>query len=100
MNRFTNMTIMHQIFLGTTITCGIIGSSIGAAVGLESGIQAMDIALNRIDYNNSRMNTIFKFVYGCTNMIGQPIIYAIGGMTVGVTAPILLPILYCFHKIR
>lgn len=93
MNRFTNMTTASKIIIGATTSCGFIGFVIGTAIGFSHGLYEINSALYRDDKFRSKP-MILRIGFVGASLIGLPVIGGIGGMIIGVTLPISIPILY------
>lgn len=92
------MTIASEIMVGAAATCGVVGFIIGTYLGVESGWDVIDIVRYQSNNKIASQSMIFKLAYVSANLIGQPIIGAIGGTLIGATAPISVPIIYGLYK--
>ena len=82
----------------TVLAFGSVGFVAGGFVGLVNGFHT---ALEDAVYSRPSLTTRKKFgqsVYTVANIIGQPIIGAIAGTAIGVTAPISIPVLYYLYQ--
>lgn len=102
MNRIMN-TIKHNVqkdtVYMTTLAFGSTGFTIGGFIGIGNGFYSA--LLDDLD-NDTQCNPRSRLVQDVrtiAHVVGRPIIGAIGGTIIGVTAPVSVPILYCLYKI-
>ena len=95
-NRFTQSGPVRI----TVFALGSSGFIFGGLVGLGSGLtSALTNAQHSLHFNSqTTRERIGTSVYGVANIIGQPIIGAIAGTAIGITAPISIPTLYYLYR--
>lgn len=95
-NRFTQSGSVRI----TILALGSSGFVCGGLVGFASGIQsALANTLHSYHFNSqTTRERIGTSVYGVANIIGQPIVGAIAGTAIGITAPISIPALYYLYQ--
>ena len=83
----------------TVLAFGSVGFCAGGLVGASNGVYTAlsDAVYSRTQYQTTRQR-IGQSVYTVANIIGQPIIGAIAGTAIGVTAPISIPVLYYLYQ--
>ena len=83
----------------TVLAFGSVGFCAGGLVGVSYGVYTAlsDAVYSRHQYQTTRQS-IGQSVYTVANIIGQPIIGAIAGTAIGVTAPISIPVLYYLYQ--
>ena len=83
----------------TALAFGSVGFVAGGIVGLVNGFHTglADAVYSRRIYLTTRQS-IGQSVYMVANIIGQPIVGAIAGTAIGVTAPISIPVLYYLYR--
>lgn len=83
----------------TAMAFGTVGFFVGGFVGLVNGFHT---ALSEAFYNRrpsvSTRQRIQQSAYMVTHMIGQPIVGAVAGTAIALTAPVSIPALYYFYQ--
>jgi hypothetical protein len=94
-NRFTQSGTVQV----TVLALGSSGFVCGGFVGFISGFHCAltDAVYNRRGYLTTR-ERIGMSVYTVANLIGQPIVGAIAGTAIGITAPISIPTLCYLYQ--
>jgi hypothetical protein len=94
-NRFTQSESAHV----TVLALGSSGFVCGGLVGFVSGFHS---ALTNATYKYRGYITtrerIGMSIYTVANLIGQPIVGAVAGTAIGITAPISIPVLYYLYQ--
>lgn len=83
----------------TAMALGSAGFCAGGLVGMANGMYTVlsDAIYSRHECHTTRKN-IGNSVYAVTNIIGQPIVGAIAGTAIALTAPVSIPALYYFYQ--
>lgn len=93
--RFTNSDTVKI----TTMALGSAGCLVGGIVGIANG---MNTALSEVVFHRDPVITdgqrLRQSMFMCAHIIGQPIVGAVAGSAIGVTAPISIPVIYYLYQ--
>ncbi len=83
----------------TAMAFGSAGFCAGGIVGIVNGFHT---ALSEVVYHRDPVITatqrLRQSMFMCAHIIGQPIVGAVAGTAIAITAPVSVPALYYFYK--
>ena len=83
----------------TAMALGSAGFCVGGIVGIVNGFHT---ALSEVVYHRDPVITagqrLRQSMFMCAHIIGQPIVGAVAGSAIGVTAPISIPVIYYLYQ--